>query len=66
MHYFIAQKTWFVHIEAVFVHFIWLCAQKVVPLQRFLRKHCENRLFRREYTLYILNSKYGIKNCSTC
>ncbi len=22
----------------VFVHFIWLCAQKVVPLQRFSKK----------------------------
>jgi hypothetical protein len=33
-----AQIARFVHKRADFVHFIWLCAQKVVPLQRFLRK----------------------------
>ena len=35
----IAQKLCFVHKWVVFVHFIWLCAQKVVPLQPIFKIH---------------------------
>ena len=30
----------FVHKLVDFVHFIWLCAQKVVPLQPFFKPLC--------------------------
>jgi len=34
-----------VHVLSDFVHFIWLCAQKVVPLQRFFEKYLINNIF---------------------
>ena len=34
-----AQKSSFVHKRAIFVHFVWLCAQKVVPLRAILENH---------------------------
>ena len=34
----VAQNARFVHKRVVFVHFIWLCAQKVVPLQPIFEK----------------------------
>ena len=34
-----AQIAKNVHEVVVFVHFIWLCAQKNVPLQRFSEKN---------------------------
>ena len=48
-----AQKSSFVHKRAIFVHFVWLCAQKVVPLHRLFEKgaartglHCPCTPFR--------------------
>ena len=45
--FFLAQKGSSVHNKALFVQFIWLCAQKVVPLQPFLKGY-------HFYTLFII------------
>ena len=50
--FFCAQTACFVHKHVVFVHFVWLCAQKNVPLHRFSEKN----------THYLINN-YGFKDC---